>query len=89
LTLEVAQTLLEIGRTYHAKNELQQALAKYHEVLEWTKKFFGPRHAFVARVLGIIGTLYAESGQADESKPFLEEATKIQQEQKPPVDAEA
>jgi len=89
LTFEVAQTLLEIGRAYHAKGDLNQSLKSYLEVLEWTKKFFGPRHAFVARISAIVGNLYAESGRAGESKSFLEDAAKIQEEQGLPVNAKA
>jgi tetratricopeptide (TPR) repeat protein len=80
LTFEVSQTLLDLGRAYQAVGDLKGSLATYLEVMEWARKFFGTRHAFVARIAGIIGNLYAESGYADESKRFLEEAAGIQKE---------
>jgi tetratricopeptide (TPR) repeat protein len=80
LTFEVAQTLLEIGQAHHVRGEVDESLEKYMEVLEWTRKFFGPNHPFVARIDGIIGNIYVESGKMDESKPFLDEAAKIQKE---------
>jgi len=80
ITFEVAQTLLEIGRAHHAKGDLEAALEKYLEVLEFSRKFFGPRHAFVARISGIVGDLYVKSSKMDKSKPYLEEAAQIQKE---------
>jgi tetratricopeptide (TPR) repeat protein len=80
LTLEISQTLLDLGRAYQAVGDLKASLATYLEVMEWARKFFGARHAFVARIAGIIGNLHVESGQADESKQFLEEAAEIQKE---------
>jgi tetratricopeptide (TPR) repeat protein len=81
LTFEISQTLLDLGRAYQAVGDLKASLATYLEVMEWARKFFGARHAFVARIAGIIGNLYAEiGGQADESKRFLEEAAEIQKE---------
>jgi tetratricopeptide (TPR) repeat protein len=79
LNLDAAQTLLDVGKALHMKGQLSESLKTYIEVLEWTKNFFGPQHPFVARILGIVGNLYVESGKADESKPFLEEAARIEQ----------
>ena len=79
LNLEAAQTMLEMGRAYHSKGDAMEAVATYTKVLEWTRKHFGPKHAFVARVAGIVGSIYTETGKVEESKPFLEEAQKIQQ----------
>jgi tetratricopeptide (TPR) repeat protein len=79
LTFEISQTLLDLGRAYQAAGDLKASLATYLEVMEWARKFFGARHAFVARIAGIVGNLYAEVGDhADESKRFLEEAAEIQ-----------
>ena len=81
LTFEISQTLLDLGRAYQAAGDLKASLATYLEVMEWARKFFGARHAFVARIAGIVGNLYAEVGDhADESKRFLEEAAEIQKE---------
>jgi tetratricopeptide (TPR) repeat protein len=80
LTFEISLSLLDLGRAYQAVGDLRASLATYLEVMEWARKFFGARHAFVARIAGIIGNLQTESGQADLSKHFLEEAAGIQKE---------
>lgn len=80
LTFEISQTLLDLGRAYQAVGDLKASLATYLEVIEWARKFFGARHAFVARIAGILGNLHAESGHTDESKLFMEEAAEIQKE---------
>jgi tetratricopeptide (TPR) repeat protein len=81
LTFEISQTLLDLGRAYQAVGDLKASLATYLTVMEWSRKFFGARHAFVARIAGIVGNLYAEvGGHVDESKRFLEEAAEIQKE---------
>jgi tetratricopeptide (TPR) repeat protein len=77
LSFEVAQTLLEIGRVFHAKNDLQQALTAYIEVGELTRKFFGERHTFVAQVDTIVGNLYLNLGDVEKSKHYLDEANAI------------
>lgn len=79
LTFDAAQTLLDLARAHQAKGDLSSSLKVYSEVMEWTRKFFGPGHAFVGRIASILGNLYAEAGQSEESKPFLDEAAKIQQ----------
>jgi tetratricopeptide (TPR) repeat protein len=80
LTFEMAQTLLDIGQALHIQGHVDASIEKYLEVLEWLRKFFGPKHAFVARVDGIIGNIYVEAGKMQEAKPFLDEAAAIQQE---------
>jgi tetratricopeptide (TPR) repeat protein len=81
LTFEVAQTLLEIGRVYHAKNDLNQALTAYIEVGALARKFFGDRHTFVARIDTIVGNLYLNLGDVEKSKYYLDEANAIQEEE--------
>lgn len=78
ISFEVAQTLLEIGRAYHAKGELQKSLQAYLEVGSLTRKFFGERHLFVARIDNIIGNLYLELGDTDQSLTHFQEAMNIQ-----------
>jgi tetratricopeptide (TPR) repeat protein len=78
LSFEVAQTLLEIGRVYHAQNDLTRALSSYLEVLDLTRKFFGPTHTFVARITAIIGNLYLDLGDAEKSKDYLDDSYAIQ-----------
>lgn len=79
LSFEVAQTLLEIGRVYHAQNDLNKALLAYLEVDELTRKFFGPSHMFVRRIDTIIGNLYMDLGDTEKSKYYLDAAYQIQQ----------
>ena len=79
LSFEVAQTLLEIGRVYHAQKDLDKALAAYLEVEELTRKFFGPNHMFVRRIDTIVGNLYSEIGDTEKSQYYLDEAYRLQQ----------
>ena len=81
LTFDTAQTLLDLARVHQAKGDMEAALNTYLEVIEWTRKFFGEKHAFVARIATIVGNLYAEAGHEDKAKPFLEEANHILKEQ--------
>lgn len=77
LSFEVAQTLLEIGRAYHATGQLQNALDAFTEVADVTRKFFGVRHPFVARIDNILGNLYLEIGDTGSSLTHFQEAMKI------------
>mmetsp|Transcript_13707 Transcript_13707/g.37905 ORF Transcript_13707/g.37905 Transcript_13707/m.37905 type:complete len:801 (-) Transcript_13707:200-2602(-) len=70
MTLEAAQTLLDMGRAYHTKGDKSSALATYGQVWDWAKKFFGPNHAFVARIGGIIsGIQQSERGSPTNGRP--------------------
>lgn len=86
LSFEAAQTLLDVGRAYHSKGNLQESLTVYKEVGALTRKFFGDRHPFVARLDIIIGNLLLEDGNVDDSLGLFAEATQIQQEQGLPVE---
>ena len=86
MSLELAQTLMEVGRAYHSKGDLKASLEIYLEVADWTRKYFGRRHAFVARIDSIVGTLYLEIGEVEESLSAFEEAMQIRVEQGLPVD---
>jgi tetratricopeptide (TPR) repeat protein len=77
LSFEVAQTLLEIGRVYHAKHNLNQALASYLEVGHLTRNFFGDRHPFVARIDTIVGNLYMDMGSTEKAQSYFDEAKAI------------
>jgi tetratricopeptide (TPR) repeat protein len=81
LSFEVAQTLLEVGRAHHAQGHLEESLRDYLEVADITRRFFGERHPFVARIDNIVGNLYLEKGDLDESLKHFEEAMKIHLEQ--------
>jgi tetratricopeptide (TPR) repeat protein len=85
-SFEVAQTLLEVGRAFHSKGELDESLKVYLEVADLTRNFFGDRHPFVARIDIIIGNLYLENGKIDEGLAAFSEAMKIRMEQGLPVD---
>ena len=86
MSLELAQTLMEVGCAYHFKGDLKASLEIYLEVEDRTRKFFGVRHAFVARIDSIIGSLYLEIGKVEKSLSAFEEAMKIRVEQGLPVD---
>eukprot|EP00522_Entomoneis_paludosa_P011956 CAMPEP_0172442062 /NCGR_PEP_ID=MMETSP1065-20121228/2527_1 /TAXON_ID=265537 /ORGANISM="Amphiprora paludosa, Strain CCMP125" /LENGTH=744 /DNA_ID=CAMNT_0013191739 /DNA_START=420 /DNA_END=2654 /DNA_ORIENTATION=- len=62
MNLEVAQTMLDMGRAYHSKGDTRAALATYAKVLEWARSFFGPNHAFVARIAGIVAAIQPQAG---------------------------
>lgn len=80
VSFDVAQTLLEIGRAYHALGKHEPALKAYLEVIDLTRKFFGDRHPFVARLANIIGNLYLETGDSNKSALYMQEAAQIQTE---------
>jgi tetratricopeptide (TPR) repeat protein len=86
LSFEAAQNLLEVGRAYHAQNELIKSREVYEEVAAITRRLFGDRHPFVARLDIIIGNLFLETGNVDDSIDLFAEATHIHQEQGLPVD---
>jgi tetratricopeptide (TPR) repeat protein len=86
MSFEVGQTLLEIGRAHHAIGHLDKALKAYLEVADVTRKFFGFRHPFVARIDNIIGNLYLETGDTGSSLTHFQEAMKIQVEHGMTVD---
>jgi len=86
MSFDVAQTLLEIGRAYHALGKHEPALKAYLEVMDLTRKFFGDRHPFVARIANIIGNLYLETGDSNNSVLYLKEAAEIHKEQGMAVD---
>jgi len=54
MTLELAQTLMDLGRAYNALGNATEALSSYEQALEWAQHFFGPDHAICARISGII-----------------------------------
>jgi tetratricopeptide (TPR) repeat protein len=85
ISFDVAQTLLDIGRAHHAQGNFKEALTVYREASQLTKRFFGERHAFVARIENIIGTLCLECGLVEESVAAFKEAAEIRQEQGLPV----
>jgi len=86
VSLEAAQTMLELGRAYHVQGNREEALKMYTEVADVTRRFFGDRHPYVARILNIIATLHLEAGDVDESVKLFEEAMKIFVEQGVPID---
>ena len=77
LTFEAAQCLLDLARGYQAKGDLEKAVIHYVSVINWARTFFGPQHAFTARIATMIGNLYAQTGKAAESQKFLDEAANI------------
>jgi tetratricopeptide (TPR) repeat protein len=77
LSFEGAQTLLEIGRALHSQGERADSLVAYLEVLDVTRKFFGERHPFVARLQNIVANLYLEQSQVAAAMEYFGHAMKI------------
>jgi tetratricopeptide (TPR) repeat protein len=70
-SLEVAQTLLEMGRVYHAQKNFASALSSYLEVSTLARQFFGETHPFVSRIDTIIGRLYLDMGEDEKAQAYL------------------
>jgi tetratricopeptide (TPR) repeat protein/GAF domain-containing protein len=87
LPLDAAQILLEVGRVLHMQGEMEKSLLVYTEAAGLTKKFFGERHAFVARILNIIGNLRLEIGDSKAAVTIFADAMKIHVELGIPFDA--
>jgi tetratricopeptide (TPR) repeat protein len=75
--LETALALLELGRVQHSRGSRQEAIRAYEEVIETAQGVFGERHPFIARLLNILGNLYAEVGNVEESKALFARASTI------------
>lgn len=86
LSLESAQTMLEVGRAHHIQGNLEASMKVYEEVADVARRFFGERHPFVARIFNILGNLHLEVGEIDESIRLFAEAMKMHLEQGLPVD---
>ena len=59
LSLEAAQTLLDLGRAYQIKGDWEAARSQYGQVKNWAIAFFGAEHVFPER----IETLLEKLGQ--------------------------
>jgi tetratricopeptide (TPR) repeat protein len=77
MSFEAAQCLLDLARGYQVKGDMESALAKYLSVIEWSRNFFGPKHAFTGRIASLVGNIYAQTGMETESKKYLQEANEI------------
>jgi hypothetical protein len=64
----------------HAQGEWIKSLEVYEVVGSVTRKWFGDRHPFVARLDIIIGNLYLETGNVNNSLRLFTEAPKIDEE---------
>ena len=85
-SLEVTQTLMELGRTYHARGQREASVEAYLEVLRLTQRFFGYRHKYVARIQNIVGNLYLEVNQVGKAMIYLINAMRIHVEEGLPID---
>lgn len=81
LCLDIAQTLIDLGRAYHSQGQLIDSLKSYTEVKALTKRMFGERHPYVARMQKIIGNIYLEQGKVDEAVFMFTNAMSIHLEQ--------
>jgi tetratricopeptide (TPR) repeat protein len=85
-SLEVTQTLMELGRTYHARGQREASVEAYLEVIRLTQRFFGHRHKYVARIQNIVGNLYLEVDQVGKAMIYLVNAMRIHVEEGLPID---
>jgi tetratricopeptide (TPR) repeat protein len=85
-SLEVTQTLMELGRTYHARGQREASVEAYLEVIRLTQRFFGHRHKYVARIQNIVGNLYLEMDQVGKAMIYLVNAMRIHVEEGLPID---
>lgn len=86
LCLDIAQTLIDLARAYHSQGQLIDSLKSYTEVKALTKRMFGERHPYVARMQKIIGNIYLEQGKVDEAVFMFTNAMTIHMEQGLPID---
>jgi tetratricopeptide (TPR) repeat protein len=86
LSFDVAQNLLDVGRAFQVQGRLSESIRTYEEVTELTKKVFGERHPFVARLNNIVGNLCLEAGSIDTSMEKFGEAVRILTENDIPFD---
>lgn len=77
LSFGVAQNLLDVGRAFQIQGQLKQAILAYEEVTGLTKKFFGARHPFVARLNNIVGNLYLEDSNIVEAVKKFDDSVRI------------
>ena len=61
LSLEAAQTMLDLGRAYQIKGDLSASQAQYEQVHDWAKAFFGTQHAFPTRIGTLLEKLRSEA----------------------------
>ena len=85
-SLEVAQTLMEVGRTHHSQGRRQESVDAYLNALRLTRRFFGHRHKYVARILNIVGNLHLELGRVKDAMSYFLDAMRIHVEQGLPID---
>jgi tetratricopeptide (TPR) repeat protein len=85
-TLEVAHLQLDMGRIFHSQDLLAESLAAYMEVLTISRRAFGDRHHYVARILNIIGNLHVEQGELSEAMEVFSQSMRIQNGAGIPVD---
>jgi tetratricopeptide (TPR) repeat protein len=89
LSLDTAQVLLDVGRAYHTQGKVKEALSAYTETAAVTRKYFGEKHPYVARIVNIIGNLQLECGDVDGSVSSFAEAMKINEQSGVPLSVNA
>ena len=85
-TLEIAEIQMDVGRILHSQDLLAESLSAYSEVLEISQRVFGRRHAYVARILNIVGNLCIEQRELREAMEAFSQSMRIQQGEGIPVD---
>ncbi|CAB9506969.1 Tetratricopeptide repeat [Seminavis robusta] len=86
LCLDIAQTLIDLGRACHSQGQIDESLKAYLEAVSLTKKMFGERHAYVARMKNVVGNLFLEQGEVNQAVEFFARSMRIQVGEGRPVD---
>jgi tetratricopeptide (TPR) repeat protein len=77
LCLDIAQTLIDLGRACHSEGQLDEALKAYLEVVFLTRRLFGERHAYVPRIKCIVANIYLEQGEIERALEQFERVCRI------------
>lgn len=77
LYADYAETLLNLGKLYDRKKNVELSEAKYNEALSIYKKAYGPKALQVARAYHGLGELYRHQKNYVKSIPFYNKALKI------------
>jgi tetratricopeptide (TPR) repeat protein len=85
--LQLAETLLNVGRLYHAQGKIFESLQTYREVVSISVGIFGEHHPQIARMHVIVANLELELGHVSQSLSNFTEAARIELDQGRPVES--
>lgn len=84
--LQLAETLLNVGRLHHAQGKIFESLQTYREVVSISVGIFGEHHPQIARMHVIVANLELELGHVSQSLSNFTEAARIELDQGRPVE---